>query len=85
LTQIEKMLAADPTWRDRIRTIEINITESPCPSCTGLLLLLHSRLTNANIRVATVVWGKHHKGRNPTTRGDIARLASRFTVIGPSS
>ena len=83
LAQIERMLAADPTWRDRIRTIEINISESPCPSCTGLLLLLHSKLSNANIRLATVHWSRRHVGRNPTTPGDIARLASRYSVTGP--
>jgi hypothetical protein len=85
LSQIERMLAADPTWRERIRTIEINISESPCPSCTALLLQLHSQLTNANIRLATLHWGKLHKGTNPTMPGDIAQLARRYTVTGPRS
>jgi hypothetical protein len=85
LAQIEQMLDADSTWKDRIRTIEINISESPCPSCTGLLLMLHSKLSNSNIRLATVQWGRYHHGKNPTTPGDIARLASRYTVVGPRS
>ena len=83
LSQIERMLAADPTWRDRIRTIEISISESPCPSCTGLLLSLHRQLTNRNIRLATLQWSKLHKGTNPTTASDIAQLTRRYTVIGP--
>jgi hypothetical protein len=85
LSQIERMLNADPTWRDRIRTIEINISESPCPSCTGLLLTLHGLLGNPNIRIATVQWSKLHKGTYPTMPGDISRLASLYTVIGPRS
>jgi hypothetical protein len=85
LSQIQRMLAADPSWRNRIRTIEINITESPCPSCTGLLLMLHSELRNSNLRLATVQWTLLHRGTNPTTQGDINRLAGSFTVIGPRS
>jgi hypothetical protein len=84
LRLIERMVAADPGWAARVRSIEINISESPCPSCTGLLVMLR-RLFPGGLRFATVQWGQLHRGSNPTTNGDIARLAGSFTVSGPRS
>ena len=84
LTQIERMLAQDPAWRARVRTIEIHLSHSPCPGCTALLLSLHKRLDNGNIRLAVVQWSNVYKHKvYPTTPNDVRSLRGRYAVMGP--
>ncbi|WP_211195878.1 hypothetical protein [Agromyces sp. H66] len=84
VTQVRRMLAQDPGWTQRIRTIEINVTHSPCPSCTGQLVMLHGMLQNPDLRLAIVQWGRRYdRGPYPTTAQSIGELRSRYSVIGP--
>jgi hypothetical protein len=83
LGQVERMLAQDPTWRNRIRTIEIHISHSPCPGCVDRLLLLHSKLANDGLRLALVQWTQRYQGKYPTHPQDIPRLRGSYKVIGP--
>jgi len=83
LTQVERMLAEEPTWKDRVRTIEIHLSESPCPSCAGLLLLLRSKFPSSTVRLALLQWGQRHQGKYPTDPSDIPRLKGSYRVIGP--
>ena len=83
LSQVERMVDKDPNWRLRIRTIEIHISHSPCPSCTDQLLVLHKLLKNPQLRLSIVQWGKRYQGRFPTTEQSIGELRSRYSAIGP--
>ena len=84
LAQVERMLSQDATWKSRVRTIEIHLSHSPCPACTGLLLDLHRRLNNDKLRLAVVQWGQVYKHPvYPTTPGDARSLRARYSVVGP--
>jgi hypothetical protein len=84
LTQIERMLATDPGWKARVRTIEIYLSHSPCPGCTGRLLALRQKLDNGNIRLAIVQWTNVYKHPQwPTTPDDIRDLRGKYTALGP--
>lgn len=84
VAQVERMLAQDPGWKKRVRTIEINVSHSPCPGCTDRLLVLHSLLDNAGLRLSIVQWGKRYdNGPYPTTPQSISSLRGKYSVIGP--
>ncbi|WP_434440109.1 hypothetical protein [Lentzea sp. E54] len=84
LSQITTFIANDPSWAKRVRTIQINISHSPCPSCTGLLLTLHQRLRNPDLRIAVVQWGAPYDwGPTPTTPQSISSLRGSYRTLGP--
>ncbi|WP_090050966.1 phage tail protein [Lentzea fradiae] len=84
LSQITSFVAADPNWASRVRTIQVNISHSPCPSCTGLLLRLHSLLANPGLRLAVVQWGAPYDwGPTPTTSQSISALRGGYRTLGP--
>jgi hypothetical protein len=86
LAQVEKMVAQDPTWKSRVRAIEINISKSPCPGCTDALVGgtgVYGLLANKGLQLATLTWGSLWKGANPTTPSSVSALASRFVIRGP--
>ena len=78
------MVAQDSEWKHRVRTIEINVSHSLCPSCTDQLLRLHGMLANAGLRSAVVQLGKRYdNGRYPTTAQSIGELRGKCSAIGP--
>ena len=79
LTQIEAMLARDPTWASRVRVIEINISHSPCPACVDRLLALRGKLDNPGLRLSLIRWGTRYR---LTTDQGIAHLRGRYTSVG---
>lgn len=84
LSQITTFIAKDPDWAKRVRTIQINISHSPCPSCTGQLLTLHQRLQNPDLRIAVVQWSAPYDwGPTPTTAQSISSLRGSYRTLGP--
>lgn len=83
LEYVKQACEADPVWKSRVRSIEINITHSPCPSCTGQLLALHQLLANERLRFAIVQYGEWYEGTYPTTAQSIGELRSAYHVDGP--
>jgi hypothetical protein len=81
--QVERMLERDPPWKQRIRSVEIHLSHSPCPACADILMLLRSEVTNGKLRIAILQWGKRWNGLNPTNPNDIPRLATKYEVRGP--
>ncbi|WP_232490813.1 hypothetical protein [Mycobacterium dioxanotrophicus] len=81
LAQVTQMLAKDPGWSSRIRTIEIHLSHSPCPGCVGRLIALRERLQNSDLRLAIVQWGELYEGRFPTTRQSLQELRGSYTVV----
>ncbi|GAA2724089.1 phage tail protein [Cellulomonas aerilata] len=83
LAQVERMIIQDAGWKHRVRTIEVNLSHSPCPGCADRLLELHKLLKHDGIRLAVLQWGKRYDGKYPTDPADIPRLRGRYKVIGP--
>lgn len=84
LSQVRSFVARDPEWASRVRTIQINISHSPCPSCTGQLLLLQEMLANTNLRLSVVQWSTRYDwGPYPTTPQSISALRGRYRTLGP--
>ncbi|GGM78901.1 hypothetical protein GCM10011609_13360 [Lentzea pudingi] len=84
LTQVTSFVAKDPTWATRVRTIQINISHSPCPSCTGLLLDLRALLLNPQLRISVVQWSQPYDwGSSPTTPQSIRSLRAKYRTLGP--
>ena len=86
LSQVERMLAgeAGADWGSRVRSIEIHLSHSPCPSCAGRLLELHKKLDNGHLRLSIVQWTNLYKHEVwPTTPQSIKELRSKYTVQGP--
>jgi hypothetical protein len=86
LEQVRKMVNQDPSWKNRVRAIEINISKSPCPGCSDALaggVGLHALLANSKLELATLTWGSLWKGANPTTTASVSVLASKFVIRGP--
>jgi len=84
LSQVVSFIDKDPAWAKRVRTIQIDISHSPCPSCTGQLLLLHEKLQNGKLRVAVVQWGvRYDWGPYPTTPQSISSLRRSYRAMGP--
>lgn len=85
LAEVQKMVDQDPTWKNRVRAIEINISKSPCPGCTDALAGgagVHALLANKNLRLATLTWGALWTDNNPTTPASVSALAGRFVIRG---
>ncbi|TCM43712.1 hypothetical protein [Kribbella sp. VKM Ac-2568] len=85
LSQVVAFIKKDPTWADRVRTIQINLSHSPCPSCSGQLLLLRDNLENEKLRLAVVQWSERYDwGPYPTTPQSISSLRSGgYRTLGP--
>ncbi|MFD9705432.1 hypothetical protein [Lentzea sp. NPDC059081] len=84
LTQITSFVAQDPTWAARVRTIQVNISHSPCPSCTRLLLDLRALLQNSRLRLSVVQWGAPYDwGPTPTTPQSLSALRAKYRTLGP--
>ncbi|RXZ47043.1 hypothetical protein, partial [Agromyces binzhouensis] len=83
LAQVERMVAVDPDWKRRVRTVEIHVSHSPCPNCSERLIALHELLENPTLRLAIVQWGKRYEGPYPTTSQSIGALRRKYSVIGP--
>jgi hypothetical protein len=84
LSQVVSFIAKDPGWAARVRSIQINLSHSPCPSCTGLLLQLRQRLQNADLRVSVVQWDMRYDwGPYPTTPQSIGSLRGGYRTMGP--
>lgn len=84
LAQVERMLAQGGDWKERVRTIEIHLSHSPCPGCTELLLKLYERLDNGKLRFAVVHWSNVYRHNvYPTTPADVRSLRRKYAVFGP--
>jgi hypothetical protein len=78
------MLGQDPMWGKRVRAIEIHLSHSPCPSCTGLLVNLRQKLANDQLGVCILQWTELYESPSyPTMRSDVRRLRGSYTVVGP--
>ncbi len=86
LTQISSFIARDPSWAARVRTIQIDVSHSPCPSCTGQLLRLHELLNNDRLRLSVVQWSEFYgTSPYPTTAQSIGSLRRSYRTMGPVS
>jgi hypothetical protein len=86
LSQVESMAKGDAgaDWKSRVRSIEIHLSHSPCPSCVGLLLDLHKVLDNGMLQHAVVHWSTVYKHDVwPTTPESIRRLRGKYATLGP--
>jgi hypothetical protein len=83
LTQVEAFVARDKTWKNRVRSVEIHISHSPCPGCVERLRLLHKTVDNPDLRFALVQWSKRYEGQYSTTKESIDLLREKYRVYGP--
>ncbi len=86
LSQVETMTTGDAgaEWQSRVRSIEIHLSHSPCPSCVGLLLDLHKLLDNGKLEHAVVHWSTVYRHDVwPTTPESIRRLRGKYATVGP--
>jgi hypothetical protein len=68
------------SWRARIREIEIEITQSPCPNCVPDLKEV-LELT-PGVDSASLLWRELHSGVNPSTAESLNKLTNRSPAGG---
>jgi hypothetical protein len=84
LAQVDRFLEKDGNWKKRVRTIEINLSHSPCPGCVDRLGALHRKLDNGKLRLAVVQWSTlYTSGPFPTTPAAISELRRTYAARGP--
>lgn len=85
VAQVERMIRADQGWKDRVRTIEIHLSHSPCPTCAGVLARdLYNLVKNNNLRLAVVHWTNLYKHPTLSTKpDDVRKLRERYSTLGP--
>lgn len=84
LEYVEGAMRVDLTWKDRIRIVEIQVSHSPCGSCTDRLVELHKIIANPKLRLSILQWGiRYDKGPSATTSQHIEALRRHYHVAGP--